>query len=172
MSYTGTQLAALKAILDAPHPVSGAWAVDDGDATKQANAVNRPGKADAESARAYALSTLFRGSIIYGRVAYVARRSVGDTWLAGPSDNVTLTLEHIAAALTFVSAIDGERGVDFAAVAGSVDALALGAGNAHCMGPGNKDALVGFSDNRQSILAENDLPAARGNDITRARALP
>ena len=177
MPLISDQLKSLKALLDVPHPVSGAWAVDDAAAANQANAKDMEAEPTQETLYLYLANEIHIGSSLLGRLGVLAGSDVGpdsnvvtvNMGTQGTPNNITVTQQVKSACFTLITIVS-ESGVipNRAAMSNLLDKIDAG----DVMSNPQKNAILAFYDNRASLMTVNGLPKVKPGDITEARAQP
>lgn len=171
MGCNSMDIVALKAELDAGHPISGPYNADDATAAAELNVLNRAAKAAIAAMRDYFLLERKGGVPLMGRLEIVATEPVGTVDSLG--DGVTTTLAHKTAAMTLLRILNPSS--DFAIDVNDSRFIALlddlAATGAKVIAPADKTALEAMSNNKQSRGAELGFGKVGHADVEDARKL-
>lgn len=171
----------IKTDMDAEHPVTGAFNVDDQLATDEWNEKNRSTDGGVSDMLSYLVKNRSRSNnetdtvqtAILGRLESVAEASIGgDPFGAGGGS--TITMAHIHAAKMFMILLTSPQldVIDLinSDVTAMMDDLGSGPGNAKVWKTSDVDVLKALSQNQQSYSVERGHGVMRVGFVTKARA--
>jgi hypothetical protein len=173
-------LVALRAELDAGHPDTGAYNIDDAIAADELNLLNRPGPAAVEGMLNYLFENRSRTNSgtdtartsMLGRLVAMSQTSPPDDPF-GSGTNATQA--HVHAAKMFVNLLHVTEltGINFENTEFQmmIDLLGSGAGNGKVWKQADSNVLKGLSAGLRSRVTELKLGRVRTNEVTKARAL-
>ena len=170
----------IKSLLDVPHPVSGAWNVDDQLAADQGNAldIDAPGGVDGmlqyviENRSRTNSGTDLTATSILGRLIAMSKAEPPADPFGGGTNS---TMEMVHAALMFVFLLNSPQistaNFTNTEVDAMIDILSSGAGNGKVWKAADATALKALSLNTQSLFQSEGQGVVRVGDITLARSI-
>ncbi len=182
---TAEQDVLLKAEIDTDPLVRGYAPMSDDDVAIDMRLVIRPGQSDPLALLEYLTLERFRQGNLYGRIAMVANSlpvKDGNSWTIPPlpigvaDADVTLTQQHIAAALTFLRFVQFDVETVVTLIDSRIETILddLGPGGAGCgaIGGADKTAIQALSTDKQDRGTEIEFGRVLEGDVIRVRALP
>ena len=165
----------------AGHPVTGAFNADPQIAANEWNALNIDGPPDAGGLLQYLLLERFRTGTLYGRIKMVSDSRplrAGNSWefaplpLGAADADIVPTQDQVAAACAMIRMVDTDTGFATSLLDSRIDNILndLAVGGIEAIGPIDKTAIQGFSQNVQSHANDLGYGRIRAGDIQFARA--